>query len=420
MTYTIKILLIIVTVAPIAFLQEQNQIEEKKAELQLLRNEISQLEENISLKSAKEKESFEILENYNKQAHLLNKLILKLIRQEAAQKKEIKILRTEIKSIESDIRILMNNYAKYVVALYKKGPYNELESIVNAESVRQALVRIQYLQKFSERRKIDLEQFYNKKQELIVARAKIESEQRRLEKLVAEKEADELQLKIKLSERKQILASIKKDKEVLRTNLSVKVESQKQIESLVAKLVAEVERKKREKELQKQNLIASTEAGIINEAELLNETNLGSEYLLNTANYSSFSELKGKMNWPVIDGKIVKGFGKDENKELKTVTLNYGVDISAKNDHNVRCVADGVISAIDWLPGYGSVIIVTHKGEYRTVYSHLSEIFVDEGEEIKAGKVIAKIGDSLEGKVLHFEIWNSRENQNPELWLASK
>jgi septal ring factor EnvC (AmiA/AmiB activator) len=413
MTYTIKILLIIVTVAPIAFLQEQNQIEEKKAELQLLRNEISQLEEDISQKSAKEKESFEILENYNKQAHLLNKLILKLIRQEAAQKKEIKILRTEIKSIESDIKILMDNYAKYVVALYKKGPYNELESIVNAESVRQALVRIQYLQKFSERRKIDLEQFYDKKQELIVTRAKIESEQKRLEKLVAEKEVEEKQLKSKLGERKRILASIKKDQEVLKKNLSVKVESQKQIESLVAKLVAEVERKKREKELQKQNLIASTEAGIINEAELLNETNLGSEYLLNTSNYSSFSELKGKMNW-------VKGFGKDENKELKTVTLNYGVDISAKNDHNVRCVADGVISAIDWLPGYGSVIIVTHKGEYRTVYSHLSEIFVDEGEEIKAGKVIAKISDSLEGKVLHFEIWNSRENQNPELWLASK
>ena len=110
----------------------------------------------------------------------------------------------------------------------------------------------------------------------------------------------------------------------------------------------------------------------------------------------------------------------DAAKEAGAVTLNYGVDISAKNDMNVRCVADGVISAIDWLPGYGSVIIVTHKGDYRTVYSHLSEIFVDEGEEIKAGKVIAKIGDSLEGKVLHFEIWNSRENQNPELWLAHK
>lgn len=420
MTHTIKILLIIITAAPFAFLLAQSQIEEKKAELESLRKEISQLEEDISQKSAKEKESFEILENYNKQAHLLNKLILKLIKQEAAQKKEINNLRAEIKSIEIEIKILMDNYAKYVVALYKKGPYKELESIFNAESVRQALVRIQYLQKFSDRRKIDLEKFYSKKQELIATRAKLESEQKRLEKLVAEKEGEEKQLNNKLNERKRILVSIKKDKEVLRKNLSAKVEAHEQIKSLVANLVAEEERKQREKQLERQKILASAETGIVNEADLIGENKLGSDYLLNISNYSSFTELKGKMNWPVIGGKIVKGFGEDKNKELKTVTLNYGVDISAKKDPNVRCVADGVISAIDWLPGYGSVIIVTHKGDYRTVYSHLSEIYVDEGEQIKAGKVIAKVGDTLDGKILHFEIWNSRENQNPELWLASK
>ena len=54
MTYNLKILFIILTVTPIAFLHGQNQIEEKKAELQLLRNEISQLEKDISKKSAKE------------------------------------------------------------------------------------------------------------------------------------------------------------------------------------------------------------------------------------------------------------------------------------------------------------------------------------------------------------------------------
>jgi len=238
MSYTFKILLIIITVTSNVFPQEKNQLDEKKAELLFLRNEISQLEEDISQKSEKEKESFEILENYNKQAHLLNKLIIKFIKQETAKKKAIKSLRTKIKSIESEIKLLMDNYAKYVVALYKKGSYNELESIVNAESVRQALVRIQYLQKFSERRKLDLDQFYIKKQNLITSRAKLELEQRRLEKLVAEKEADKLQLKVKLGERKKILASIKKDREVIRKNLSAKLSSHDQIRSLVAKLVA--------------------------------------------------------------------------------------------------------------------------------------------------------------------------------------
>ena len=420
MNYSLKILLLILTVTPFAYPQDQNQLEEKKAELVLLRNEISQLEDELSQKSVKEKESLEILENFNQQAHLLNKIIIKLLKQENAQRKEIKSLQQEIKSIEAEIKILMDNYSKYVVALYKKGQYNELESIFNAESVRQAFVRIQYLQKFSERRKIDLEQFYNVKQKLIVSKAQLETERKQLEKLVAEKEADEKQLKNKLIERKKIFESISKDKEVLKKNLAAKIQSHDQIKSLVAKLVADEERKRREKELQNKKLLASNNAEIINEADLIDENNIGSEYLLNASDFSSFTELKGHMIWPVNGGRITKGFGKDENRELNTVTLNYGVDIAAKNDMNVRCVAEGVISAIDWLPGYGSVIIVTHKGDYRTVYSHLSEIFVDEGEQVKGGKVIAKIGDSLEGKILHFEIWNSRENQNPEQWLANK
>jgi len=100
--------------------------------------------------------------------------------------------------------------------------------------------------------------------------------------------------------------------------------------------------------------------------------------------------------------------------------LNYGVDIKSSGDLSVKSVAGGVISAIDYIPGYGSVIIISHKEDYRTVYSHLSEIFVNEGDKVKAGSVIAKVGESLEGYILHFEIWNSRVNQNPEKWFAKR
>ena len=135
---------------------------------------------------------------------------------------------------------------------------------------------------------------------------------------------------------------------------------------------------------------------------------------------SSFSALKGRLNWPVERGKIVKQFGENRNVKLNTVTLNYGIDIKTVSEEDVRAVADGVISAIDWIPGYGSVVIITHKGDFRTVYSHLSNIFVKEGDRVKLGTIIGKVGESLEGNILHFEIWNSRNKQNPEVWLARK
>ena len=416
MKYLCKILLIILILSSIAHLQEKLQIEEKQAELFQIRNEISQLENDLSKKSEKEKESFDALENYNKQAFLLNKVINKFRNEEAVIQKGIEILEIKIISTKDEIDLLMHNYAVYVVALYKKGVFLEIENVINAESLRQALVRIQYLHKFSERRKDDLEEFIVKKQELLVAKTKLEFEKRKKKLLVAAKESDEKQLKIKLEEGKKILASVKKDKDELKKIIDVKKQSHEKIKSLVSKLVKEAERKEK---LRKKALLASNE-GIINESTLNEESITSWEYSLDTYNFSSFSELKGIMIWPVHNGKIIKRFGQSKNLDLNTITVNYGVDISAANDPNVLCVADGIISAIDWLPGYGSIIIVTHKEDYRTVYSHLSEIYVSEGEKLKTGKVIAKIGDSLDGKVLHFEIWNSRENQNPEVWLANK
>ena len=413
------LLTILIASLPI-FSQEAEQIEEKKEELVTIRQEISNLEDELSKKSEREKESYEALDNYNKQAYLLNKIINKLRKEEAAQQKEINKLSKQIKSIEKETKQLRDNYAKYVVALYKKGSYNELESVVNAKSFHQAVVRIQYLRKFSEKRKEDLQELKSKKKELSEAKTKLEKEKREKALLVSEKKTDELQLNAKLDERKKVLASIREDKEQLQTTLTVKRRSQEQIRLIIAKLVDEAERKRKEEELRRRQMLASKEGKILNEETLNEASNSDYDYSLNTSNFSSFSELKGDMIWPIHNGKIVKGFGKTRNTELNTVTLNYGVDISAQNDLNVRCVADGVISAIDWLPGYGSVIIISHQGEYRTVYSHLSEIFVEEGDEVKTGKVIAKIGESVEGKVLHFEIWSSRENINPENWLAQK
>ena len=407
MKTVLKILFLALLLSSYIYSQEEDQIEEKKSQLFQLRNEIAQLENELSQKSQKEKESFEALENYNKQAFLLNKVINKLRKDEAVQQKEINRLRKDIKTIEEEIELLKDNYAKYVIALYKKGSYNELESIVNAESLRQAVVRIHYLRKFSERRKFDLQEFILKKQILFSAKSKMEIEKKKKAILVAEKKSDEKQLKSKLEKRRTVLSSIAKDKAELQKTLNIKKQSQEQIKSLIAKLVEEAERKRK-------LLLASKDGEIVSESEFMED------YSLNTSTFSSFTELKGKMLWPLHNGKIVKEFGQNRNAELKTVTVNYGVDISTKNDLNVRCVAEGIVSAIDWLPGYGSVIIISHKGDYRTVYSHLAEIYVEEGDRIATGKVIAKIGESVDGKVLHFEIWNSRTNQNPEEWLAKK
>ncbi len=210
------------------------------------------------------------------------------------------------------------------------------------------------------------------------------------------------------------MAVIKKDKNKIAKSVNEKRKSEQKIRDLIVKLVEDAERRRKEEEERLKNLETVKPV----ETKTKNETGQTDYNIdLSTSNFSSFSELKGKLNYPISRGKIVRKFGESLNSKLKTVTVNYGIDIRASGDLTVKCVAEGVVSTVEWLPGYGTVLIVSHKGNYRTVYGHLSEVYIKEGDKIKTGGVIGKISESLEGNILHFELWNARQYVDPELWL---
>jgi septal ring factor EnvC (AmiA/AmiB activator) len=343
----------------------------------------------------------------------LNKLIAKLRSEEKIKQNEISENQLSINELEKQIEVLQKNYSKYVVAVYKYSKMDELAGIFDSESLQQAMVRIKYLQSFSERRQNDLEKFEESKEELMALKLKLEKEMKEKRVLTVEKRKEETGLKERLAGRQKVLKKIKNNKTELKKELNAKRNSEAQIQNLISKLVEEAERKRKEDELARFN------KGSGGKTNSDNISSPGYDIDLSTGSFESFASLRGRLNWPV-HGKIIKKFGENRNTKLNTVTLNYGVDIKSSGDLNVKSVAEGVISAIDYISGYGSVIIVSHKEDYRTVYSHLSEIYVNEGDKVKTGGLIAKVGESLEGYILHFEIWNSRVNQNPEQWFAKR
>jgi septal ring factor EnvC (AmiA/AmiB activator) len=414
--------------------QEKKQIEQKKAELSGIKKEIAELEAQINSRTQKEKESYATVENYSRQNFLLNKLINKLRTEEKVKEDEIAVSTGEIKKLEKEIKQLKENYSKYVLSIYKNGKGSELAGLFDSKSLEQAMLRYKYLQKFSESREKDLKDLKQNKEKLITVKTKLEAERKEKEQLAGQKETEEKQLEVKLTEGKKILSKIRTDKAELRKDLDAKRSAEVKIKNLVSRLIEEAERKRKEEaarlaklekekaERTKAAVRTKTTAKSAKPEEVVTKKTVTSEEYdvdLSTSSFSSFAALKGHMNWPV-SGRITKKYGENRNSKLNTVTLNYGVDIQASSDLSVKSVADGVVSAIDWIPGYGSIIIVTHKGDYRTVYSHLSEIHVKEGDKVKMGTVLAKVGESVDGSILHFEIWSSRSNQNPEAWLSGR
>jgi lipoprotein NlpD len=108
--------------------------------------------------------------------------------------------------------------------------------------------------------------------------------------------------------------------------------------------------------------------------------------------------------WPHV-GTVIAGYSTSGK-------VNKGIDIAGRAGDAVRAAATGnVVYAGNGLLGYGNLIIVNHNEHYLSAYAHNRKILVQEGEDVKAGQVIAELGSSgAERPMLHFEI---RKNGNP-------
>src|SRR5262245_19028379 len=136
---------------------------------------------------------------------------------------------------------------------------------------------------------------------------------------------------------------------------------------------------------------------------------------------TGFAALRRRLAWPA-EGRIVGEFGAQVNPRFGTKTFRNGIDIDVAEGTSVVAVASGQVLYTGWFRGYGNLIIVDHGGEYYTLYAHVADIRVNEGDEVKQGQMIGTVGDtgSLQGPRLYFEVRHSGKPQDPSQWLRPR
>ncbi|HED05559.1 MAG TPA: hypothetical protein ENI61_02605, partial [Ignavibacteria bacterium] len=352
----IILLTIIFIISTTAFFpQEKEKINQKRKELSSLKSQISELQNQLKYKTLKEKKSFVVLNNYNKQTYLLNQLINKLHKEEKQKQIQITYNKKKIEQLKNDIKSLQDNYSKYVVAIYKYGKISKLESLFDAQSLEQAILRYKYLQKFSEDRRKNLSELKNKENELLTTKSRLQKQKKEKSLIAIQKQTEEKEAQFKLLESKRIIAAIRHDKSQLKIEIEAKRKAEFAIKNMITELIVKAKRRRKEEERlamaklnEELHKSRKTKVPIKEEStQSLPSHNIN----LSTSNLSSFSALKGRLNWPVSRGRIIKKFGKNINTHLNTVTLNYGIDIKTSPDAGVKAVAEGIVSTINWIPG---------------------------------------------------------------------
>jgi septal ring factor EnvC (AmiA/AmiB activator) len=130
---------------------------------------------------------------------------------------------------------------------------------------------------------------------------------------------------------------------------------------------------------------------------------------------------RNRLPWP-LQGQVLARFGSQKHPQFGTTIFRRGIDIAARVGDEVRAVDGGQVAKADWFKGYGKLVIIDHGGGMYTLYGHLSQLEVNNGDRVERGQVIGLAGDtgSLKGAKLYFEVRRNGAAEDPLLWLAKR
>jgi murein DD-endopeptidase MepM/ murein hydrolase activator NlpD len=143
------------------------------------------------------------------------------------------------------------------------------------------------------------------------------------------------------------------------------------------------------------------------------------QFLEKRADYL-YTSIRGiPLGYPVY-GKITSHLGWRKNPFGSGYEFHSGIDIAAPQGSKVRATADGVVVLAGWYGDYGKTVIIRHPSGYLTLYGHLSQIDVKEGQKVKAGDVVGRVGSTgrSTGPHLHYEVIKGNKPIDPSKFLA--
>lgn len=385
-TYLMLLILMFFSINMICNAQSVNELEKQ----------VNKLQSDIKTSQSLLKKTSKNKETTLKEVELLQAQIKKRDDLIKTYEQQLAILNKETRGYKNDVARLQNEldknrqeYADLLVIHYRnRNNLNNLLFIFSSEDFNQAIRRMRYIQQFNDLLKHKMKEIDVTKTDIKKRIEKNEADKKRIEKLnaVQKKERDELNKDRKVLNDK--VAKLKKQEKSIKKEIEQKQKETKDLQARIKKIISEEVAK--------------------NRANATVDTKLS----------ANFEGNKGKLPWPVASGVVTKKYGNNPHPtQSKVVVFNNGIDISTEQGAKALCVFDGQVSTV-FNTGSTNVVMVRH-GLYFTLYANLDKVFVKTGDKVKTGEKLGLIHTGANDNIttLHFEVWNDKNNTNPEMWL---
>lgn len=118
------------------------------------------------------------------------------------------------------------------------------------------------------------------------------------------------------------------------------------------------------------------------------------------------SLLDATPNMKPVKGWVAANFGYRIDRLTGRPNLNNGIDLAASAGTPVYAPANGKVALVTYDPQFGKVVELDHSYGVKTKYAHNSQVFVEVGQIVQRGDVIAAVGNTGRTPVamLHYEV----------------
>ena len=362
----------------------------QEGQLKAIRQKLAEARERAQELKGQEKNILGQMERMAEQINLTRQVLNALREKEARLNSEVRKLDGQMLKAESQMGRRQALMETRVRQMYKQGRLYEWEVLVTRASFADIVKRYKYLRLFS-------------------------LQDRRLYDTIKEERTQISRDKADRQERLITLAQVKGETELEMANLKEDEQQQK-------KLLDKVRQEKASKEALVKELAAAAKKlqNLIDDLERQRKAELQKRRKTVPPPGTTVLERKqGGLLWPA-EGKLYSSFGLKKHSKYNTYIQNNGIDIYSSYGSTVVAVAAGKVVYAERFLGYGNVILVDHEGGYYTLYGNLTDMLVFTGSSVAEGQVIAKVGGSVDGPIMHFEVRKGGKPVDPVQWLKRK
>lgn len=120
--------------------------------------------------------------------------------------------------------------------------------------------------------------------------------------------------------------------------------------------------------------------------------------------------------WPIRLIDVSSPYGRRNGR------LHAGIDLRAPRGTPILAAADGRVKFSGYNRGYGHMVVIDHGNGIETAYAHNSRNVVGEGQYVKQGQIVGRVGrtGNATGNHVHFEFRRDGRALNPTHYVKSQ